>query len=67
MKLWQRHRTEVLTGAQAREYVREHVPGHAHWATAVATCSCGWLQTARHGEEAEALATGHAPARAKVA
>lgn len=67
MKLWQRHRTEVLTGTAAREFVREHVPGHAHWATAVATCSCGWWTTALHGEAAEQLATEHAPARAKVA
>jgi hypothetical protein len=53
------HTTAVLTGEAAREWIDEHEPGHAFWATAVTICTCGWHQTALHGEEALRTAQAH--------
>lgn len=53
-----RHRTEVMVGAAAKEFLREHKHGSPLWA-AVAHCSCGWLQPTIHGEAAETAAEMH--------
>ncbi len=57
-----KHTTQVLNGSAARAYLNEHYYSNVtedHWATAVATCSCGWFQPCIHGELAELEAAVH--------
>lgn len=55
-----RHTTLVLTGAEAREWIRDNEPFKlSSGASAVALCACGWRQTELHGEAAEKAALAH--------
>jgi hypothetical protein len=49
----------VLTGAAAREWIKQNDPGKEYWAAAVAVCECGWGEATIHGEFAELLLVRH--------